>query len=325
MGDVAWAGPVSAAQRQGATIVGATQHFLTCEGSACRAKAVGWRDADGRCVPAMLRELGIDEGTDLYLGAFSAGGQTWKQVLVHPDDRAAIRVVALADGTYELAGTDGQPASSSSLVDYAAEAATSGAQFFLATASSNPNNVGGVAQPSGSDTLARIASDLEERLGRALTQQSWIPGEGLDDLHPARVWLAGPDPRAPNVVLADFGSTFTHPEHATVLAPRLWPALIQPWVDARSDVAAPPADEATGGPTADGAPAAAPGDAPSNDGSDLVRFGVGVAALALAGWAARQLLRARGGVGRVAARTGSERAPSGFARAGRPGARGAGW
>jgi hypothetical protein len=260
---VIWTGPVSAAQRQGATIGGATEHFLPCTGSDCRAEGEGWRDADGRHLPALLRQLGIPDGEDLYLGAFSAGGQAWKRLLEHPLDRAAIRAVALADAAYELADNDGRPASSPSLVDYAAEAAASGAQMLLATASANPNNVSGVAEPSGAATLDRIASDLGERLGSPLAMQSWIPGQGLDDLHPARVWLAGPDPRAPTVLLCDFGSTFRHEEHATVLAPRLWPAILQPWIDAQAGGGSPTPEGGDSGSETSGGADPSPGDEPS--------------------------------------------------------------
>jgi hypothetical protein len=280
MTDVIWAGPVSAQQRQGATIEGAQEHFISCLGSECRARPDAWRDADGRCLPGMLREFGITEGSEVFAGAFSAGGQLWKQVLANADDRAAIRALALADGAYELAGDDGRPAPSPSLVDYAAEAATGGERFFLATASSTPNNVAGVAQPSGSDTLARIASDLEDRIG-PLVQQSWIPGAGLEDLHPARVWLAGRDPHRPNVILCDFGATYAHAQHATVLAPRLWPALLQPWIDARAATSA-DADAARSGAdttAAGGAETGGPVAASPDGGVFKLVLGVGVAAL----------------------------------------------
>jgi hypothetical protein len=228
---VIWLGPVSREQRAGATIQGAEEHFVSCTGDGsggtkrCRALAEALGDNDGRHLPGLLRQLGIPEGEELYLGAFSAGGSAVKVLLAHPDDRAAIRAVMLADATYELRGSDGKPAPSPSLVAYAQEALADGSRMLVATASAAPNNRLGVAEPSGAQTLERIAADIEERVGARFDQASYI--EGIYELHPARVWSRG------SVILADFGAEYGHPEHATALAPFLWPRVLQPWLDRR--------------------------------------------------------------------------------------------
>jgi hypothetical protein len=225
---VIWFGPVSREQRSGATVDGATEHFVSCTGDGsggtprCRALAESYGSADGRRLPGLLRQLGIPEGEDLYFGAFSAGGSAVKVLLAHPDDRAAVRAVMLADGTYELRGPDQKPAPSPSFVEYAVET-LDGSRMFVATASSSPNVRLGVAEPSGSETLERLAADIEARSGSLLDVLSYIPG--VDEFHPARVWTKG------GVVLADFGNQFRHPEHATRIAPVLWPRLLQPRID----------------------------------------------------------------------------------------------
>src|SRR5262245_30592946 len=115
---VLWFGPVSRAQRAGATVAGATEHVVACTGDGsggtprCRAWMEGFADGHGRHLPGLVRHLGIPDGEELFVGAFSAGGSAVKVLLAHPDDRAAIRAVLLADGTYELKGADGRPASS---------------------------------------------------------------------------------------------------------------------------------------------------------------------------------------------------------------------
>jgi hypothetical protein len=238
---VIWLGPVSREQRAGATLQGAAEHFVSCTGDGsggvprCRAMAEALADANGRHLPGLLRRLGIPEGEELFLGAFSAGGSAVKILLAHPDDRAAIRAVMLADASYELRGPDRRPASSPSLVAYALEAMADGSRMLVATASAAPNNVGGTAEPSGAETLERIAADVEARLGQRLDQESHLPG--VDDIHPARVWRRG------SVMLADLGAELRHEEHATVLAPLLWPKVLQPWLDGRRAAAENGGDE----------------------------------------------------------------------------------
>lgn len=247
---VIWLGPVSREQRAGATIQGATEHFVSCTGDGsggvprCRAMAEALADANGRHLPGLLHRLGIPEGEELYLGAFSAGGSAVKILLAHPDDRAAIRAVMLADASYELRGPDRRPAASPSLVAYAVEALADGTRMFVATASAAPNNLSGVAEPSGAETLERLAGDIEARLGQRLDQQSYLPG--VEDIHPARVWRRG------SVLLADLGAELRHAEHATVLAPVLWPKVLQPWIDGRRGDAAAESTAAEGSTATEG-------------------------------------------------------------------------
>jgi hypothetical protein len=132
-----------------------------------------------------------------------------------------------ADATYELRGDDKRPGPSPALVDFAAEALADRSRLFVATASASPNNLGGVEQPSGAQTLERLASDIEARSGERFERPARIPG--VDELEPGRVWARG------SVLLADFGSAFSHPEHATKLAPILWPRVLQPWLARRAE------------------------------------------------------------------------------------------
>ena len=143
-------------------------------------------------------------------------------LLARPAYRALVRVVALADASYKLKDPSGRPASPPLLIGYAVEA-LDGSRLFIATASATPNNSQGVEEPSGAPTLVRLASDIEARSEQRFDLGSAI--EGVDQLRPARVWHRG------SVLLADFGSQFTHAEHATKLAPVLWPDVVQPWVD----------------------------------------------------------------------------------------------
>jgi len=126
-------------------------------------------------------------------------------------------------------------------VAHAAEALTDGARMFVATASASPNNRLGITEPSGAQTLERVAGDIESAASQRFDHANFI--EGIDDLHPVRVWSRG------SVMLADFGTEHTHPQHATELAPVLWPRVLQPWIDRRGVSAEP---EVTSGDDSDG-------------------------------------------------------------------------
>jgi serpin B len=222
-------GPVGASQREGATIPGAEEHFFTCTGDGhpnCVQQLGAYRDGAGRCLPGLLRHLGVQEGTDLFIGAFSAGGSAVKRLLLSADDRAAIRSVVLSDATYEH-WTDAQHTRPNVAEGYVAFAldALDGSKLFVATASTKPNNAAGVQQPSGSQTLARLAAEIGMRSGQPLEERATIPGYETLVPAPDRVWTRG------GVILADFGTKFAHAEHVTHIAPMLWPAVVQPWAE----------------------------------------------------------------------------------------------
>jgi hypothetical protein len=212
---VIWLGPVSREQRAGATVRDAVEHFVPCVGAECRARS------EGRGLSSLLSELGVGDDDEVTLAAFSAGGSAIKQYLAAPQDRARVRAVLLADATYELRGSDGRPSPSPALVALVTEAAASGRQFVLMTASGAANVYQGASQPSGAETLERIVADAE-----ASGQSFELDAPAGIDLHPRKRWGVGG-----NVHLLDFGDQFRHEEHATLLAPRLWPALYQPWRD----------------------------------------------------------------------------------------------
>jgi hypothetical protein len=226
---VVFFGPVSAAQREGATVEGAEEHFFTCTGDShpnCAEQLGAFADGSGCYLPGLRHHFGIADETELYVGAFSNGGSAVKRILLNAADRAALRSVALSDATYEL-WTDTQrlvPGVAEGYIAFALEA-LDGSKLFLATASGTPNNVGGDQQPSGSQSLEQLALEIGNRSGQPLEQRTTIPGYETLDPPPTRVWTRG------GVILADFGTTFAHAQHVTRLAPLLWPAVVQPWAD----------------------------------------------------------------------------------------------
>src|SRR5262245_21099384 len=105
---VIWFGPVSSTQVKGATLEGVTLKFVSCTGdgsdgrATCAERAEGWMDASGRRLPTLFRrlEITVEETDRLYLGAFSAGGQSVKRIGTNAEDRAITSAVLLSDGTY---------------------------------------------------------------------------------------------------------------------------------------------------------------------------------------------------------------------------------
>ena len=228
MTSVLWSGPFAPFQAPGATIPGAALASLPCKGDgspSCGQIANAMVDAEGRRLPNLLRsgliipEPGppIDsEDPDLCLGAFSAGGSLVKRVCLSAADRAAIRVVALADATYAGWLPNGQPEAPEGFVLYALDALT-GPHLVVATASSSPNG----QHPNGSQVLEAIKNEVERRSGLAFEEGGELVGV---DPQPARVWHLG------GVVLADYQGLVTHGQHATVLAPQIWQNVIAPWL-----------------------------------------------------------------------------------------------
>jgi hypothetical protein len=88
-------------------------------------------------------------------------------------------------------------------------------RLFLATASSSPNH----DHPTGAQSLDGVRVAIEQKTSCSFEDASTDP-----------LWTGLAAPRRAfrlrNVILADFGSAYKHGEHATALAPVLWPRAI---------------------------------------------------------------------------------------------------
>ncbi|MFO0587344.1 MAG: hypothetical protein U0441_07390 [Polyangiaceae bacterium] len=223
---VLWFGPVSSTQIKGATAFGATPHMVSCTGdgsdgtATCADRADGWKDGDGRRLPALLKKMAIDSNdiNRLVLGAFSAGGQCLKRVCLHATDRQWISAVLLSDATYSIEWLDhknGHVAPIEGFLRYAVDCLSDG-RLFLATASASPNH----DYPTGAQCLAGLKDGIEKETGLVFEDATGDPlWTGLHK--PERAW------RLKNVVFADFGLAYHHGEHPTVLAPILWPRALE--------------------------------------------------------------------------------------------------
>lgn len=219
-----WGGPVGAFQMPGTKGLG-TIKFVNCTGDGsggsaqCRAFADSWADAAGRRVPGMLRMLGLpDDGGDLFLAAYSAGGHIWKRVFASPADRARVRGVLLADAMYSSGGTPKNPEPIAGFVDYAIDVMRDQRKIFVATASANPNKSYG----SGAEVMDATRKAIEQRAGVTFRDAGKLP---LAE-QPARA-LVSP---SGNVLFLDYGMSGgghgSHPRRA----PEIWDAIIIPWL-----------------------------------------------------------------------------------------------
>jgi hypothetical protein len=219
---VFWFGPVNGMQVKGATVDGAATHFFTCTGDGqpnCGAWADGWKDPSGCRLPGLYKKLKIDSGEvgQIYLGAFSAGGQCVRRIALGAADRAALRAVLLSDATYTPEWLDASKTTAKPLEGFLQLGldCISDGRLFLATASSSLNK----AYPSGAQTLDGLRRGIEEAAGCPFEDAAADPiWQGLKP--PARAW------RLRNVIFADFGGAYKHADHATYLAPILWPRAI---------------------------------------------------------------------------------------------------
>lgn len=222
---VIWFGPVNGMQVKGATVDGAKPCFVTCTGDGsdgkptCGARADAWKDASGRRLPCLFQKLAIEENDvqRLYLGAFSAGGQCVKRIAQSAEDRAKIHAILLSDATYTTEWLDRKAGTTKPIegfLRFALDCVADG-RLFLATASGAPNK----EYPSGAQSLDGLRRGIEAAAGCAFEDAMADPiWQGLRP--PARAW------RLRNVIFADFAGAYKHGDHATVLAPILWPRAI---------------------------------------------------------------------------------------------------
>lgn len=225
-------GPVNAAQMKGALLPGAESHFITCTGDGkptCGEMAEGWKGADGRILPGLLKaaKATVSPGDELWAGAFSAGGQIWKRVMLGAEDRAQIAGAIMSDAGYEAAWVD-EKAKIAPFVEgfvlYALDALNDG-RLFVWTASGTANvsvQNPGTVYPAGDQVQDATRAEIERRSGQTFADvtdkpELWPWGAHLRA--PVKVWRLG------TVILADYGMVYKHAEHATTIAPEVWQAI----------------------------------------------------------------------------------------------------
>lgn len=220
---VIWTGPVGAKDVHGASVPEADVKFISCLGDRnpnCSSIAESWTDAAGRKLPGMLREVKVtDAETELYLGAFSAGGHIIKRVLLNDADRAGVHAVLLADATYvaewKAKGTR-EAAVIEGFLKFGIDALRDD-RVFIATASSAPNKT----YPTGAETLLAIRKAIESSASQTFDDVTAEAPTLFPGLRPP-VSIH----RLHNILFADFGAVYKHPEHATVIAPVVWTAAL---------------------------------------------------------------------------------------------------
>lgn len=216
---VLFAGPINSMQAPQATIDGAKRHFFTCTGDGAQPPKcldlISLSDG-GRMLPGFLRRAGLDEASvgDVYLGAFSAGGQIWKRLLSNDQDRARVTGVMLHDAAYEL-GTEADPKYTEGYVRFGLDALSDPKKFMLMTASKSPN----FSYQSGAATLRATVAEIERRSGQKLDTSATLPA-GLPS--PAKLWTKGR-----NIWLAQYDDI----GHGGLAgnAGLFWQNLLQPW------------------------------------------------------------------------------------------------
>lgn len=201
-----WAGPVNHTQNGDLRWPGTEAVYVTCTGDGSGGTPRCAEQATARPMSSVA-----GDASEIYGGAFSAGGQYWERVLT--DDR--IRGLYLADGTYSMWNASGKRpeiATMKNRIDFAVKAAGDSRFRAVYTSSSSPNGT----SPSGSQTLEALADEVSKRAPLKVGERSFvIAGKNVT----AKSWEAG------GVLLLDFGSAFTHTQMTTVVAPALWPVL----------------------------------------------------------------------------------------------------
>lgn len=221
-----WTGPVSTLQSQQAVVPGSVHKVIECRGKdwtlVCKSLAASLLDANGRRVPALLSRLGVqDDGSDLYVGAFSAGGPVARSLLLHPEDAARVRAIMLADATYSDGWTpDHRPILNPDWLAVAKRSALGADTLFVATAGPSPN----YGLPTSRDVLGELRRQIEEQTGLGFTLLSHF--FGVTPVPDAAYRLG-------NVVLAEYSlKPLAHGGHVTI-AGAVWKQILIPWLDDR--------------------------------------------------------------------------------------------
>ena len=249
---VVWIGPVARAQVSAPS----GDVFIQCVGTAGTPICA---DTD---LASVLPGKGVPADRPIVLQGFSAGGDAIKRFLKDPASRARTVAVVTHDATYQGFGSD------DGFIAYGVEAANgTPGRIFVATASSPPgsNLRGGISDSASMDALRQ---QIETKTGKTFQaiDASWAPKP------PVKALKLG------NVVFLDFGTAYSHGEHATVLAVPLWNNVVKPLLDAPQTTPAEIPAEPDATPSADGT-------APDHYTSSYVRVGgaalVGLGAFAI--------------------------------------------
>ena len=233
-----WTGPVSNAQVPGCVAPGSELlTAFTCRNPflapvpTCNAMIEEFRDGD-RFLPRMLRARGLDpaEVGNVYIGSFSAGHNAVKErILMNAADRALTKGVLLADSTYTMwrennpkRGAYPKPG----YVAYMLDCLTQPKIFVATSGASTPIDSQGKKMPSSSQAMWALANEVER-----------VSGKKFEDFEfPASIALRPIKAKALRgsngglIVLADYGATLEHPDHALRLAPQIWRGILNPWL-----------------------------------------------------------------------------------------------
>jgi len=202
--------------------------------------------ANNTSLSAFLTSKNISADQPVILHGFSAGGDAIKKFLQDPAARDRAIAVVLHDATYQKHGGD------EGFIAYGTEAAQNlPGRIFVATASGGGSSRG----ISDSDSMEALRQAIEARTGQSFQAITapWAPKP------PVKAWQLG------RTVLFDFGTTYAHVEHATVLAPLVNNNVVTPMLGGTSAPApAPAAPTASGAaPVTPASPAARPALAPA--------------------------------------------------------------
>ena len=227
---VIWFGPVSYAQVKNASLLDSDVFILigsgcppgqgapACQGSTYFSNLIEKYNDGKRYLPKLLKSKGIDPSdAEVYIGSFSAGHGAVKKLCMAEEDRALIQVVSLSDSTY-CGWPNKVPEASEGYVRMAVDAVNH-PKLFVASASSNVDISGNT--PPGDACMLAIKDEVERRVGLRFSETGYWPGT---DPQPDKVWQLG------NCILADFGAKLSHPDHALVMAPQVWPQLVAMWL-----------------------------------------------------------------------------------------------
>lgn len=218
---VIWMGPVAPFQVPGATVPGAKVTNVGCLGDRapnCVYIADGLKDAEGRRMPGLLRRLKIDPASvsDIFIGAFSAGGALAKRLLLHPADRAMVKAVMLSDATYTGWDKEHRPVPAEGFVAYGVEVVQGAPRMLVATASTSPNK----SYPNGVESMLAVRDEIARRTGQRYEQ---VAGQwaGIDP-PPVAAWRLG------NTMFADYQMKIGH-AHPKI-AGQVWQSFLLPWL-----------------------------------------------------------------------------------------------
>lgn len=177
-----------------------------------------WTSQDGRVLPGLLAQIGATDVNRLSVGSFSAGHNIAKALTRHPDDRAMITALMLADS--EQSGVGVVPPG---YLAYASESALGAPRLFCASASTFSDSAH--SYWSSQETMDAMTAQIGPSLG-GLTVPALAPP-------PVSGWNMG------NALVLNYEGTLAHEKHATLLAPQLWSGLLVPWLAGGMDLVPP--------------------------------------------------------------------------------------